>query len=80
LNIKVRLSVRNELVLEDIITINDAKLAQLTEEEVERAVEIHISEWANRNVSIAWESVEDISEEKNGEENNGEEKNGPGQS
>jgi hypothetical protein len=57
MQIKVSLSVRQREVLEDVLTIDDAKLEHLTEHEIERAIEINISEWANRNVSIAWEVV-----------------------
>lgn len=55
MEIKVSLSVRKDVVLNDTITIEDTKLEELTEDEVESAIEVYISEWANRNVHIAWE-------------------------
>jgi hypothetical protein len=56
--VKLKLSVDNEKVLDDVLNIDDSKLELLSEEEIEQAIEIHIAEWSNRHVQIHWE-VED---------------------
>lgn len=55
MKIKVRLDAGGRAQMEDVLEIGDAKVAELSEEELEAAVEIVIREWANRIVRIEWE-------------------------
>ncbi|PYI53907.1 hypothetical protein [Paenibacillus flagellatus] len=58
MKIKISLSVDGEQVKEDELEIDDMKLEELSEEEVEAAVEAVVRRWADRKLSIAWEVAE----------------------
>ena len=55
MKINVQLMVNAEHKLEDIVEIDDYKLEELTEEELEAAIEVCIRNWADQKISIAWE-------------------------
>jgi hypothetical protein len=57
--VKIGLSVDQKPVLQDVLTIEESRLGELTEEEIERAIEIRIMEWTNRHVHIEWEVEEE---------------------
>jgi hypothetical protein len=56
LKVKVNLLVRNEVRLTDEIEIDDIKLEELDDEEVESAIEVVVRNWANNQIAIAWEA------------------------
>jgi hypothetical protein len=56
--IKISLSVDGEVVKEDVTEIDDRKLEELSREEVEAAVEAVVRRWADRKLSIVWETDE----------------------
>lgn len=56
MNIKVRLRVNGATAAEDTIEIEDHKLDELSEDEVERAVEIVVTQWANDRIEIDWDT------------------------
>lgn len=58
MKIKVSLSVGGEIVKYDDIEINDFKLEELSQEEIEESIEIQIRSWADRNIQITWEVEE----------------------
>jgi hypothetical protein len=58
MKIKISLSVKGKELAEEVIEIDDAKLEELTEEEIRAAVEVNIRNWADRSIQIAWETVE----------------------
>lgn len=58
MKIKISLSVDGEQVKEDVVEIEDDKLEELSEEEVEAAAEAVVRQWADRKLSIAWEVEE----------------------
>ncbi|MEF3307126.1 hypothetical protein [Paenibacillus sp. GYB003] len=58
MKIKVCLSVDGQEVKEDVVEIDDDKLAELSEEEVAAAAEAVVRRWADRKLSIAWEVVQ----------------------
>ncbi|TVY11677.1 hypothetical protein [Paenibacillus cremeus] len=62
LNIKI--SIGGELVKAASIEVDDYKLEELTEEEKESAMEIVVRNWADRNLQIEWEDVEEGEEEE----------------
>lgn len=45
--------------IEDVLELEDEVLEPLTEDELRAAVEINIREWANRQIQIAWEVIEE---------------------
>ncbi|RKN80653.1 hypothetical protein [Paenibacillus ginsengarvi] len=55
MRIKICLSVDGQEMKEDVVEIEDDKLAELTEEEVAAAAEAVVRSWADRKLSIAWE-------------------------
>lgn len=59
MKIKVSLSVGNEYVKEDWIELEDGKLEELSDEEREAAVEVVVRRWADRLLSVAWETEEE---------------------
>ncbi|TNJ61549.1 hypothetical protein FE784_34305 [Paenibacillus hemerocallicola] len=58
MKIIISLSVGGEQVKEDVVEIEDDKLEELSEEEVEAAAEAVVRQWADRKLSIAWEVAE----------------------
>ncbi|TMV44917.1 hypothetical protein FE783_30810 [Paenibacillus mesophilus] len=58
MKIKISLSVDGQQVKEDVVEIEDNKLEELSEEEVEAAAEAVVRLWADRKLSIAWEVEE----------------------
>jgi hypothetical protein len=58
MKIKISLSVDGEQVKEDVVEIEDDKLEELSEEEIEAAAEAVVRQWADRKLSIAWEVEE----------------------
>jgi hypothetical protein len=59
MKVKVNLMVQGKTVLEETIEIEDIKLEPLEETEIEDAVQIKVSSWANEQISIAWETEQD---------------------
>ncbi|MGG1600153.1 hypothetical protein [Paenibacillus naphthalenovorans] len=59
MRIKVQLSLGGQAVKEDELVIEESKLGELTDEEIEQAIEINIRSWADKMISINWEIVED---------------------
>ncbi|MFE5324029.1 hypothetical protein ACFQ88_35665 [Paenibacillus sp. NPDC056579] len=58
MRIKVQLSVGGQQVKADELVIEETKLGELTDEEIEQAIEINIRSWADKMISIDWEVVE----------------------
>ncbi len=59
MKIKVNLMVQGKSVLQDTIQLKDDKLEPLNETEIEDAVQIKVSSWANEQISIVWETEEE---------------------
>lgn len=55
MRINVSLKVGEEVVKEDVIEIDDSKLEELSDDEVDASIEVLIRTWADRHVHIAWE-------------------------
>lgn len=60
MKIKVNLMLQGKTVLEDIIEIDDDKLEPLDDSEIESAIEVNVSSWANEQVNISWETLEEV--------------------
>ncbi|WP_281885254.1 hypothetical protein [Paenibacillus sp. YYML68] len=56
---KVALRVDGQTVKEEELEIEETKLGELTDEEIEQAIEVNIRSWVDRMISIEWEVVEE---------------------
>jgi hypothetical protein len=59
MRIKVALAFGNQAVKEDVLEIKEHKLGELTDEEIESAIEINIRSWLDRHLQIEWEVIEE---------------------
>lgn len=62
MKIQVRMVVDGQTVKEDSIDIPDEKLIPLSQEEIEESIEIRIRDWADKQVAISWEALDDNGE------------------
>lgn len=58
MDVKVTLSIGEEQVKEETLHIDDRKLQDMSEDDIEAIIEIRIKDWANNLIGIAWETVE----------------------
>lgn len=56
MKVKISLSVDGQQVKDDEVEIDDNKLAELSEEEVEAAIEMVVRRWVDQKLSIVWEA------------------------
>ncbi len=56
MRIKLGVSIADELMKQDVIEIEDHKLEELSEDEIERVIEIKVREWVDRHIAVVWES------------------------
>ncbi|MCR8636387.1 hypothetical protein [Paenibacillus radicis (ex Xue et al. 2023)] len=59
MKIKVQLSIGDQMVKEENLSIAETKLGELTDEEIEQAIEINIRTWADKMIRIHWEVAEE---------------------
>jgi hypothetical protein len=59
MRIKVALAFGDQAVKEEILEIKEQKLGDLTDEEIERAIEINIRSWLDKHLQIEWEVMEE---------------------
>lgn len=59
MRIQIQMSVSGQPVKQDVIEIKEYKLGELTDEEIEQAVEINIRSWVDRMVQIEWEVIDE---------------------
>lgn len=57
MQIRVSLSVSEDAKVEGVIEIEDRKLEEMPEEEVEGIIEVYVRNWANDRIRIEWEEV-----------------------
>jgi len=56
MKINVTLRVADGHHVEDVIEIEETKLGELTDEEIQAAIEIRIRTWVDRMISVEWET------------------------
>jgi hypothetical protein len=56
---RVQLSVGEASIREEILEIKEHKLGDLTEEEIQNAIETNIRSWLDRILRIEWEVLEE---------------------
>jgi hypothetical protein len=59
MRIKVALAFGDQAVKEDILEIKEHKLGELTDEEIESAIEVNIRSWLDKHLQIEWEVIEE---------------------
>ncbi|MCD1260710.1 hypothetical protein B5M42_018065 [Paenibacillus athensensis] len=59
MRVHIQVSIGGEPVKTDTIVIEEQKLGELTDEEIESAIEINIRSWVDRHVQVEWEVEED---------------------
>lgn len=59
MKIRIRLSVSGEVVREAAVKVDDLKFEELTGEEREQAVEVLVRSWADKELQIEWEAVQE---------------------
>jgi hypothetical protein len=59
MRIQIQLSVDGESVKQDTLVIQEQRLGDLTNEEIESAIEINIRSWVDRMVQVEWEVLEE---------------------
>jgi hypothetical protein len=59
MRIKVALAFDDQAVKEEILEIKEQKLGDLTDDEIERAIEINIRSWLDKHLQIEWEVLDE---------------------
>ncbi|RAV20350.1 hypothetical protein [Paenibacillus contaminans] len=63
MKVNVTLKVGEEAQINGVIEIDEYKLEGLTEEEIEAAIQVNVSSWANSQIRIEWEVSEEEEQE-----------------
>ena len=58
MKINVALKVSDGHVLDDVIVIEEHKLGELTDEEIEAVIELRIRSWVDEKIHVEWEVEE----------------------
>ncbi|NEW06177.1 hypothetical protein GK047_09155 [Paenibacillus sp. SYP-B3998] len=58
MRIQIQLSVAGQSVKQDVLEIAEQKLGELTDEEIESAIEIKIRTWVDQMIQVEWEVVD----------------------
>ena len=58
MKVDVTLMIADGHSVHDVIEIEEFKLGELTDEEIEAAIEIRIRSWVDQQLSVAWEVQE----------------------
>lgn len=56
MKIRVRMKIDGQAVKEGELTIEDQKLEELSEDDIERSVEIVVQKWASSQIIVEWEA------------------------
>ncbi|MEC0230947.1 MULTISPECIES: hypothetical protein [Paenibacillus] len=59
MRIQVQLAINGETVKQDVLEIAEQKLGEMTDEEIESAIEVNIRTWMDRMVQVEWEVIEE---------------------
>jgi ribosomal protein L11 len=57
--IQIQLAIDGETKKKDVIEIAEYKLGDMTDEEIEQAIEIKIRTWLDQMVQVEWEVIEE---------------------
>lgn len=59
MRIQIQLAIDGETKKTDVLEIAEHKLGEMTDEEIEQAIEIKIRTWVDRMVQVEWEVIEE---------------------
>ncbi|NOU99305.1 hypothetical protein GC097_04595 [Paenibacillus sp. LMG 31457] len=59
MRISIQLGVDGETVKRDVLEIAEHKLGEMTDEEIESAIEIKIRTWVDRMIQVEWEVIDE---------------------
>lgn len=59
MKVHVTLHVSDGHQLRDVIEIEEPKLGELSDEDIEAAIEILIRSWVDKTISVEWETEDD---------------------
>ncbi len=59
MQIQVKLSLDGNVIKQDTIVIEEQRLGDLSDEEIERAIEVRIRTWVDRLIQVEWEELEE---------------------
>ncbi|UJF31217.1 hypothetical protein [Paenibacillus hexagrammi] len=59
MRVQVKLSVEGSAVKEEMLEIAEQKLGELTDEEIQQAIEINIRTWLDKMLQVEWEVIEE---------------------
>ena len=59
LRIQIQLAVDGETKKTDVLEIAEHKLGDMTDEEIEQAIEVNIRTWLDRMIRVEWEVIDE---------------------
>lgn len=59
MRIGIQLAVDGETVKQDVLEIAEHKLGEMTDEEIESAIEVKIRTWVDRMIQVEWEVLDE---------------------
>jgi hypothetical protein len=58
LRIQIQLAIDGEMKKSDVLEIAEHKLGEMTDEEIEQAIEVNIRTWVDRMIKVEWEVID----------------------
>lgn len=59
MRIQIQLAIDGETKKTDVLEIAEHKLGEMTDDEIEQAIEVKIRTWVDRMVQVEWEVLEE---------------------
>ncbi|OCT12448.1 hypothetical protein A8709_31985 [Paenibacillus pectinilyticus] len=59
MRIQIQLGIGGEMLKKEVLEIAEHKLGEMTDEEIEQAIEVKIRTWVDRMVQVEWEVIEE---------------------
>ncbi|CAN7600564.1 hypothetical protein LJR153_004460 [Paenibacillus sp. LjRoot153] len=59
MRIQIQLAIDGETKKTDVLEIAEHKLGEMTDEEIEQAIEVKIRTWVDRMVQVEWEVIDE---------------------
>ncbi|MNY56463.1 hypothetical protein D3C86_1925450 [compost metagenome] len=59
IRIQIQLAIDGETKKTDVLEIAEHKLGEMTDEEIEQAIEVKIRTWVDRMVQVEWEVIDE---------------------
>ncbi|NOU64459.1 hypothetical protein GC096_10505 [Paenibacillus sp. LMG 31461] len=59
MRIQIQLAIDGETKKTDVLEIAEYKLGEMTDDEIEQAIEVKIRTWVDRMVQVEWEVIDE---------------------